>query len=269
VIQTFLQSLHRNTELFECIVNLSGGSVRAALQFVNEFFGSGHVDAEKIVRLSTHGGYTIPVHEFLRAIIFGDSRYYHPERSPVTNLFDVSLADPHEHFICPSLLAILQNESGRSAEHGFIPTALVHERLRGGGYSEGQITWAISRSLLRKLVESSTRQISRPGVTAPPSLRITMLGAYHVERLLKMFTYVDAVIVDTPIFSENPEPLLTDPKTIDQRLDRVILFKKYLDNIWSQKAHSRDLIDWASIGASLENDVNKIRLRTSSAKWLE
>ena len=95
VICSFLKSLKSNKELSECIDNISGGNIRLALDLVRGFFGSGHVDTPKIVKIQRdeEKGYTVPLHEFLRAVIFGDNLYYDSSRSPTANLFDISSND--------------------------------------------------------------------------------------------------------------------------------------------------------------------------------
>jgi hypothetical protein len=57
------------------------------VELVEEFFGSGHVDTRKIVELAP--SYIIPLHEVLRAVIYGDLMHYDPQKSPVANIFDI------------------------------------------------------------------------------------------------------------------------------------------------------------------------------------
>jgi hypothetical protein len=116
-----LNALDQMHWLRECLDNISGGNVRRALDLVKEFFGSGHVDTEKIVKIysQTHR-YLIPQHEFLRAVIYGDAVHYNPEKSPIANIFDVSYADPREHFLMPLLLAVLTKASGVGVDDGLL-----------------------------------------------------------------------------------------------------------------------------------------------------
>ena len=52
--------------------------------------GSGHVDTAKILAIAEEtGGYTIPLHEFMRAVIYGDHEL-DPSSSVLPNVFDVS-----------------------------------------------------------------------------------------------------------------------------------------------------------------------------------
>ena len=53
---------------------MSAGNVRLALDLVRQFFGSGHINTQKILDIyHRSGGYRIPLHEFLRAIIYDDT----------------------------------------------------------------------------------------------------------------------------------------------------------------------------------------------------
>ena len=67
ILRIFVGSLKDNHRLVELVDNISGGNIRLALDLVRNFFGSGHVDTEKILDIfSREGSYTIPVHEFSR-----------------------------------------------------------------------------------------------------------------------------------------------------------------------------------------------------------
>ena len=104
-IAVLLQSFRTSKDLNEFIDNLSGGNVRLALDFVNSFVGSGHVDANKILSaFEETGAYFIPIHEFMRAVIFGDYEHFHPAASPIVNIFDISQPDGREHFLLVNIL---------------------------------------------------------------------------------------------------------------------------------------------------------------------
>jgi len=66
LIRVFLHSLRY--DIIRCIENISAGNVRNALDLVRAFFGSGHVDTQKIITTwREEHGYNIPIHEFQRA----------------------------------------------------------------------------------------------------------------------------------------------------------------------------------------------------------
>src|SRR5665648_1065909 len=95
IIKVFMKSIEHSNELVEFIDNISSGNVRIALNIVKDFFGSGHVDTEKIIGIyNDTGDYLIQMHEFIRAVIYGDGEYYNSQtHNNITNLFDVSSND--------------------------------------------------------------------------------------------------------------------------------------------------------------------------------
>ena len=99
-MSAILHSFEKNDELNSFVDNLSGGNIRRALDFLNAFIGSGHVNATRILaKQQEQGFYVISVHEFMRAVIFGDNEHYDPSTSPIANLFDISSPDGREHFL--------------------------------------------------------------------------------------------------------------------------------------------------------------------------
>src|SRR5207253_3134239 len=105
-LDALLTSFSQRADLIEAIDNLSGGNVRTALGFLQRFVGSGHVETGKIIRaMDDTGRYFVALHEFMRAIIYGDNVYYDPSASPVMNLFDITSPDGREHFLTPIMLA--------------------------------------------------------------------------------------------------------------------------------------------------------------------
>ena len=105
-LEVLLQNFKLNDRLVALIDNLAAGNIRRALEFVSRFIGSGHVDTRKILGIyERDGNYTIALHEFLRAIIYGDTEHYDPDASPIANLFNISQRDGREHFLLAVLIA--------------------------------------------------------------------------------------------------------------------------------------------------------------------
>lgn len=254
IISVFLTSLQRSDQLSECIDNVANGNVRQALDLVKGFLGSGHVDTQKIVEIYEETQrYLIPLHEFLRAVIFGDAKYFDPDRSAVSNLFDVSYPDPREHFLLPLLIGFLGN-SARAVE-GFVETHEAYERLQGLGFTPEQIDAAIVRGHRRKLIETSVRRIPVPGQTMPEALRATSVGLYHVRRLCQSFAYVDAIIVDIPVFDGVVRSSIKDAQRIGDRLARCENLRRYLDNQWAPFRGSGAAFDWDAVSKELAADI--------------
>lgn len=264
VICSFLKSLNINRELSECIDNISSGNIRLALDLVRGFFGSGHVNIQKIVdiqRSHEKGGYTVPLHEFLRAVIFGDNFYYDSSRSPIANLFDISSNDSREHFLLPLLIGVIYSLGSSGSNEGFVETSIVYEHLQGIGFIADQIDKALVVSTRKKLIETAARLIPQPGHIMPHTLRVTTLGLYHITRLCGLFEYVDAVIIDTPILDSNVRESVCDVVDIDSRLDRAECFRHYLDAQWSTMHLQALGFDWGNASVSLKRQIERIRNR--------
>lgn len=263
LINVFIYSLAHNPDLPEFLDNISGGNVRSALDLVKGFFGSGHVDTQKIFDIyQNEGDYQIPLHEFLRAIIYGDAIYYDPSRSPVVNLFDISSADPREHFLLPLLIGFLVSPDSPPVD-GFVETAQVFERLQTLGFTPKQIEAVVVRACKTKLTEATARQSPEVGGTMPHSLRATPAALYHNNRLCHQFTYMDAMVIDTPILDAGVRASITDSSYLASRLERADQFRDYLDNQWLTLKDFAVAFDWSVASNKLKREVQRIRTRTT------
>ncbi len=265
ILPIFLDSLNYKKALGEFIDNISGGNVRLALDLVKGFLGSGHVDTQKIIAIyEGTGSYYIPLHEFLRAVIFGDAKYYDPDRSPIANLFDVSYMDSKEHFLLPLVIGLLASSNNPSVEEGFVEASKVYEHLQALGFTPEQIDAVILRGHDKKLLETGARRIPQPGQVMPQTLRATTVGLYHTNRLCQQFSYVDAVIVDTPVFDQHVRSLIHDVPTIEQRLERAEIFRQYLDEQWTKfnVSEAETFFNWSTASNNLKNQIVFIKSRT-------
>ena len=200
-LDALLQSFAKNQDLVELVDNLSNGNIRRAFDFLKAFIGSGHVDTEKILKaMREDGHYLVAVHEFLRAVIYGDNEFYDPLASFVPNLFDISTRDGREHFLLPLLLTYIQLVGEGAVGHGYVGLDDIQSFALGLNYRENQVDYALQRAESKKLVE---KPILSAGDDGSGRYRITTVGAYADKRLVASFPYVDAVVVDTPIVDED------------------------------------------------------------------
>ncbi|PTL55566.1 hypothetical protein [Paraconexibacter algicola] len=246
-----------NNELIEAVDNLGGGNLRATLDFVNTFVGSGHVDTVKIFGIHADDGrYRVALHEFLRALLFGDYEHYSPAASPIPNLLDISSDDGREHFIVPLILAHVERIGEVGSHDGYVDVHDIHDAMQGMGFRVEQIESALERAVNGKLLSHQPR-------AAPTDsrrlYRITTVGAYLWTKLLGRFTYLDAMIVDTPIVDPSRRREIKDCRAIADRLDRAEIFQKYLDDCWDPIWAEGQAFDWMSASTSLQRDVGTIR----------
>ena len=196
--------------LIEFLDNMCGGNVRLALDFVRVFIDSGHVDTEKIISIfHDSGNYLVPLHEFLRAVTYVDHEYYSPQASVILNLFDISTTEGKEHFLSPTLLSQMERWAQKSDSDGYVHVAEIYAYLQTLGYMPSQINWSIGRLLYRNLLETAVKQkaadnkMNHSESDKPSYYRITTVGAYYVKRLVTRFTYLDAIIIDTPLLNSD------------------------------------------------------------------
>ncbi len=264
MLDILLHSFEVNDSLYRFIDNISCGNIRYAIDIVKNFFGSGHVDTMKILSKNQENlnknqrNYVIPLHEFLRAVIYGNCVYYHSESSYITNVFDVHYQDEKEHFLSLILLSILDSNTNSGKNNGFIEIQVLSNNLQGIGFIIDQIDTTIGFLISKNLVEPSTRGVSYDKSKLPSSLRITTTGAYHLHNLPMLFTYIDAIIVDTPVFNKEKREQIDDIVTINERLNRATIFVEYLDDVWKTIEGKQTFYDWQEISLQLKLDISRI-----------
>jgi hypothetical protein len=255
LIETFLNSLEDDSNLYELIDNVANGNIRKSIEMVKDFFGSGYLNTRKILwNVSNGKGYSIKVYEFLRSIIYGSNVHYDPSSSLVANIFDVRHYDPKEHFLMPLLLGALHSSSVGNKQDGFVDSSTLYSSLQSFGFTPEQLDSVISSAYTKDMLETSEKG-SRLSPDAPIKLRITALGAYHVRRLASRFTYIDAIIVDTPCFDKNAH-WNRNVASLADRIDRVTHFKEYLDAQWEKLGSDGRFFDWKAESHALAGEID-------------
>ena len=57
-------------------------------------------------------------------------------------------------------------------------------------------------------------------------LRATGTGIYHLTHLSNSFTYIDAIIIDVPIFDKETREKISNTFDIKERLERASVFAR-------------------------------------------
>lgn len=241
-IKVLIFSLEENSEINEFLTNITGGNIRAAIEFITSFIGSPNVNAEKIIKIKDEtGSYKIPLHEFTKSALLGDYSHYNQNTSLAMNVYDVSAPDEKEHFLVPILIAYLNYSGEHRDNDGFCLTTTLFEELQDYGFTSDQISAALRRCTNKKLVETSQRVTFEEDINGtllgemPSSFRVTTIGVYHIMRWIAVFTYLDAMVFDTPIFDVSTrEDLLRKINSLDLkcRYDRALNFQNYLKKCW-------------------------------------
>lgn len=260
-LEVLLSNFESNEKLLALVDNLAAGNIRRALEFVSRFIGSGHVDTTKILDIyQREGRYFVPPHDFLRAIMHGDAEYYDPHSSPVANLFDISQPDGREHFLLALLVTFVEAAGDKAGSDGFVPSDEAYSFAQKGGFAPDQIAWAIDRGTGKGLFERSPRSATPNG---HEHIRVTTAGGYTARVLAGMFTYLDAMVVDTPILDENYRRLITNVHSITERLRRAEVFRVYLDKQWGvlEEALESPPFNWREHSDRARTEVHNISSR--------
>lgn len=258
-IAMLVHAFRRNREIVEFVDNMSGGNVRRALDFLVSFIGSGHVDVQKILRiLEDSGRYDLPLHEFVRAVIFDDYEYFDPSESPVANVFDIRSLDGKEHFLVPILVRTCERMGRSGSQAGFVATEDLTSRIQSLGFSPLQVAEALDDCASHRLLETSPDNV--PGATSN-KVRVTSAGVYTCKRLIELFSYVDAMIVATPIVDPEVRERLGDDRAIADRLDRCEVFCDYLEREWAPLDGAGSAFDWPTHASTLRSSIQTVRDR--------
>jgi len=264
-LEMLSENFRVNAPLLALIDNLAGGNMRMALTFVSDFIGSGHVNTRKILDIyEVSGRYTIAVHEFLRALLFGDGEYYDPEASPIANLLRLTRPDGREHFLLPLLLSNIQVQGEKLGNEGFVQAEEVYAFAQKLGFESDQISAALDYAKVKRLVEASPRYRSEAVYL---NYRITTVGAYTVRVLMGYFSYLDAVCVDTPIVDPTYSGLVQDAHSLSDRVARTEHFRVYLDKQWNKIAGTGLPWEWPTVSQKVADEVRKIGRQAVASSW--
>ncbi len=239
--------------------NVSNENIRKSIELMKKFFGSGHVDMEKILSIyQDQGHYTVPIHELLRSVIFGDNIYYSPTNSEIINLFDVRHHNPNEHFILLILIALLDDYSKNSRNQGFVLIKEVYSYLQGIGFTVTQIDSVLNFAYSKKIFETSQKGDILDAENSELQIRATNLAIFHLRFFTDSFTYIDSIIIDTPIFDDKFRAKILDTMKIKERLERATIFKEYLDSKWNEIQLKPNYFDWVLISSALQKNIDVI-----------
>lgn len=258
-LRLLLQTFESQGPIVEFVDNMCAGNIRRALDFIADFVGSAHVNAPKILEIiDRQGHYNLPLHEFLRAVLRGDHEHYDPADSPLMNVFDISMRDGREHFLVPLVVESVARAGQVGGRDGFVPRMEIEEQMRIVGFADNQVKRAIQRSLGGGLLATPV------GMNEDETgrVRVTTAGVYAARRLVELFAYVDAMIVDTPIVDETVRAKILDVWGIEDRAARIRVFVDYLDDCWKRlDAGAHALFEWSAHSTNLRLELAEVERR--------
>ena len=267
-LKALIYSLSKNEELVEFLSNITAGNIRAVVEFVTKFIGSPNVNAQKIIDImESENPYLIPVHEFWKAALLGEYSHYDPQSSLALNVFDANNANPNEHFLSPMILGYLNFDGEHRSPEGFVSSNAIVSEMQEWGFTPKTTEMALRRANNKKLIETPQRVTfdeDESGLIGdmPEFFRITTIGAYHLLRWIGEFSYLDAMLCDTPIFDgevfEELKPKVASFK-IEDRFERANTFGKYLTRVWRRSKLSPRYFDWLASSKSGEESFRRVK----------
>jgi hypothetical protein len=78
-------------------------------------------------------------------------------------------------------------------------------------------------------------------------------------RLSKIFSYVDAVIIDTPVLDQGVREKISNVFGLSDRVHRVEIFLSYLDEAWQGLSGCDLIFPWKDQLSALESEISRIK----------
>ncbi|MDD2325431.1 MAG: hypothetical protein PHW63_05440 [Alphaproteobacteria bacterium] len=264
-----LRSIKNSDQIRLFLSNITGGNTRLVIEMMSSFCGSPNVNSEKIVRIEENTcDYKVPLHEFSKHALLGEYAYYNPRSSLVAyNVYDVSTADPREHFLAILLVSYLTSSVGEKDNDGFSSGQTIIRQMASFGFHEDQTRYALRHLALHRLIETPHahyREIQVPYAELPDgyNFRATSIGAYHAKFWAGSFVFLDATSIDTPIFDADAREKIFNGASsleIKDRLQRAECFKQYLKEQWCQANINTSYFDFLLLLQTQEEGFSSVQ----------
>ena len=230
------------TEVGNLIEVSATGDVRLALSMTKQFLQFGYSTSYRAYQaFERTGSYRFPVHEAIRAIMFGNQSIYRDEFSPFLNPFDAKTGRSESQFlrlyIMSALVFAASTKSFQGLEAGDIVVAL--EKL---GFSRRITDKTLSDLMRGRLCLSRSHQdYSMESVLVP-----SRLCGYVIRDFCGKFIFLESALFDTFIFDDVVwERIRTAMKVVYSEQRPVAKFNK-------RKEIARLFFDW------VETEVQKL-----------
>jgi hypothetical protein len=153
------------------------------------------------------------------------------------------------------VLALLLREGRPDIEEGWVRADKIHRFAQAIGFSSEQTSFALDRAVGGSLAEAM------PFDGPAERYRTTAVGAFAHQHLLHDFTYLDVVVVDTPIVDAKCRAEIDDVHSIERRLDRCECFAAYLTDQFVPLADAECGVDWSARLIRLQGQLESLRAR--------
>lgn len=183
----------KGSHLANFLVACSHGNIRLALELFRGFLVSGYTN----VREMTNGGrWTLQIHQVIKPFMVPSRFFYSEALSRVPNLFQIRYKSHGSHFTSLRILHLLQHgHEGKNPP--FIPVAQLRLPFVDAFGMQQDFMQNMDVLLKHHLIEANNRlDLFNEHVD---SVRITPYGRFMLNALVKDFTYLELVAVDTAI----------------------------------------------------------------------
>lgn len=278
LVRTILGEDHRYVEYLE---NISVRDTRRALDDIAAFMISGHTNIDAILKGIRRGKEFIPIpfHEFMTSLILRDYEVYSESVSEVVNLFAVDGAVDGSNFNRIAVLGRVLKAQAAKTEVGlgYITIEEVVSDCQEIGILPETVLAIIGFLNEKRLIETETQ--IKDALSASRYVRVTMSGRYYIDKLSSAFTYLDLIVVQTPIvtgkWSQKLSKLTGELnglqaetnsirlRRVEKRLERCEVFVDYLYSqfMLSTLSKRKDIFD-----SSCVNLIQRIKYDFSLEK---
>lgn len=214
--------------------NISVGDMREALRMFSNFIISGNLNVKEMFeKHNVSGNYQISYHQFLKAIILGEHRFYIQDKSKIINLYDFDTTISDSHFNLLRILQYLSNKKDKYSElgRGYILINEIITIAETVSIKKDVIISSLKRLTEYNLVELNN--LSKKNIESASYVKITFGGSYYLRYLAYNFVYLDLIFIDTPVTSQQTVDRLKEQYNsteLSKRLIRTEIFIDYLVN---------------------------------------
>lgn len=200
---------------------VSDGNIRRGLTLVRNFLTSGHIQADRALRVYLHEqrrNFVFPFHEVFKGTMLGQWAHFREERSECVNIFDARLGSSRLRLLRLFLLndLWLRAQEAKSLEASI---ESCHALLSGLGASVDHLVETCGELSRHGLI----RVLSSGELGAGTKVALTRSGAFYVRGLARRMVYVEECMYDTSIY---------DPHIYDRlaELTRAAREERYSSN---------------------------------------
>ena len=253
------------------IENIADQDIRYGLSLVNSFLISGHIQADKALRiyLTDEGSsYSFPFHEVFKGTALGQWKYFKEARSEsIINIYDSRTNAAKTRLLRVSLLRHLAEMAAAESTLN-VPVADCIKLFAPAGASQADVLEVLTKLQENRLVGTASAQI----ISDEENVHITRSGAYYVKVLAKSFAYAEQCMFDTAIEDEETweqisnltilieENRLSIADRMQLRNERILLFMEYLikleENMLEQLNDNPHLYVMESIATAVIQEAN-------------